>query len=67
LHEVDIDGGDVAIVTYPAYPQTSVQMRSLMNLPTMPNVRGQGAASDNADDAAQVRLRSRRRFLQLME
>lgn len=70
LHEVDIDGGDVSIVTYPAYPQTSVQMRSLMNLPEIPeNVRGQGSASDIADEAA-ARARSllnRRRRLLLLE
>lgn len=68
LNEVDIDGGDVSIVTYPAYPSTSVQMRSLMNLPPMPtNVRGQGTASDKADEVARARLLSRRRRLQLME
>ena len=68
LHEVEIDGGDVSIVTYPAYPQTSVQMRNLMNLPPMPtNVRGQGTASDKVDEAARARLLSRRRRLQLME
>ena len=29
LHEVDIDGGDVSIVTYPAYPATEAALRSL--------------------------------------
>lgn len=78
LHEVDIDGGDVAVVTYPAYPQTSVQMRSLMNLPEIPNGLRQAQPPDNenvfrlepdSDKAAelrvQARLAQRRRVLQL--
>lgn len=70
LHEVDIDGGDVSIVTYPAYPQTSVQMRNLMNLPSVPeNVRGQGTASDRVDEVARARWLSRRRerWLKILE
>lgn len=70
LHEVDIDGGDVSIVTYPAYPATSVQMRSLMNLPPLPeNVRGRAPASDIADEVARARWLSRRRqrWLRVLE
>ncbi len=70
LHEVDINGGDVSVVTYAAYPQTSVQVRSLMNLPTIPeNVRGQGTASDIAEEAAARarELRRRQRWLQVLE
>lgn len=69
LNEVDIDGGDVSIVTYPAYPQTSVQMRSLMNLPPIPeNVRGQGTASDTTAAAMQARaLVRRQRWLKILE
>lgn len=69
LLQVDIDGGDVAVVTYPAYPQTSVAVRGLMNLPTPPsmNVPGQGTSSDIAVDSTQGRLANRRRILQLME
>lgn len=73
LHEVDIDGGDVSIVTYPAYPATSVQMRNLMNLPTPPgtlllNVRGQGTASDITEAATRARERVRRqRWLKILE
>ena len=68
LHEVDIDGGDVAVVTYPAYPQTSVQMRSMMNLPAIPNDLRQGPDSDIQADAAMVQVRQamRKRRLQLV-
>lgn len=74
LHEVAIDGGDVAIVTYPAYPQTSIAMRSLMNLPELPaqfqhdeNDPGQGPGSDTAvASEVQVRLANRRRRLQIV-
>lgn len=71
LHEVEIDGGDVAIVTYPAYPQTSIAMRSLMNLPEIPNAfqndPGQEPGSDRADVlTVQVRRAQRRRRLQLL-
>lgn len=70
LNELDIDGGDVSIVTYPAYPQTSVQMRSLMNLPPLPemNVRGQGTASDKAAPAMQGHeLQRCQRWLKILE
>lgn len=72
LHEVDIDGGDVSVVTYPAYPQTSVQTRSLMNLPMIPNDLRQGPDSDKSDREAgaamaRARLLSRRRRLRMME
>jgi HK97 family phage prohead protease len=36
LHEVSLDNGDVSIVTYPAYPATSVQVRAVMNIPEIP-------------------------------
>lgn len=29
VHEFDLDGGDVAAVTFPAFPQTSAELRSL--------------------------------------
>lgn len=29
VREFDFDGGDVSVVTYPAYPQTSAELRSL--------------------------------------
>lgn len=70
LNEVEINGGDVSIVTYPAYPATSVQMRSLMNLPVIPeNVRGRAPASDIAEEAATRarELRRRQRWLQVLE
>ncbi len=67
LHEVDINNGDVAVVTYPAYPSTNVAVRSLMNLPEIPNDLRQGPDSDKADvTAVQVRLMSRMRRLQLL-
>jgi len=69
LHEVDIDGGDVAVVTYPAYPSTTVALRSLLNLPEIPanlNAFRQGPDSDTADAAmVQVRQALRMRRLQL--
>lgn len=67
LHELNIDGGDVAIVTYPAYPQTSIAMRSLMNLPQIPNAFRPGPDSDKAETQARARLLGRRRLLTLME
>jgi phage head maturation protease len=70
LHEVDINDGDVAVVTYPAYPSTSVGMRSLMNLPEIPNGFRLEPDSDTADAAGvQVRqaLRMRRLQLAIME
>ncbi|MEZ4684189.1 MAG: HK97 family phage prohead protease [Caldilineaceae bacterium] len=67
LFEVDIDGGDVAVVTYPAYPQTSVQTRSLMNLPEIPNDLRPGPDSDRAAElVVQVRQAQRKRRLQLL-
>lgn len=76
LHEVDIDGGDVAVVTYPAYPQTSIAMRSVMNLPEIPNELRQAQLpnenrlepdSDNAMELeVQARLAQRKRRLHLL-
>lgn len=67
LHEVDINNGDVAVVTYPAYPSTSVGLRSMMNLPEIPNDLRQGPDSDRADAAGvQVRQALRMRRLQLL-
>ncbi len=67
LNEVDINDGDVAVVTYPAYPQTSIALRSLMNLPQIPNDLRQGPDSDRAGAATQARALQRRRWLQIME
>jgi HK97 family phage prohead protease len=50
LNEVDINDGDVAVVTYPAYPSTSVGMRSLMNLPEIPNGLRQAQPPGTNDD-----------------
>jgi HK97 family phage prohead protease len=67
LHEVDINDGDVAVVTYPAYPSTNIGLRSLMNLPEIPNDLRQGPDSDKADAAGvQVRQALRMRRLQLL-
>lgn len=70
LLEVDLSDGDVAVVTYPAYPQTDIHTRDLMNLPQIPedlNRFGQVSGLDNADVDAQVSISSRRRKLQLLE
>lgn len=67
LLEVDINDGDVAVVTYPAYPQTSIAMRALLNLPEIPNAFRQGPDSDKATDTmVQVRLAQRKRRLQVI-
>lgn len=67
LLEVDINNGDVAVVTYPAYPQTSIAMRSLMNLPDIPNAFRLEPDSDRAGAETQARALQRRRWLQIME
>ena len=69
LVEVDIDDGDVAVVTYPAYKQTEIQARSLMNLPELPpefNLSGQGSGSDKNEGVVQVCNARRRRMLDLL-
>lgn len=67
LFEVDINDGDVAIVTYAAYPQTNIAVRSMMNLPQIPNDLRQGPDSDRAAElAVQVRQAQRKRRLQLL-
>lgn len=51
LHEVNIDNGDVSVVTYPAYGQTTVQMRSLLNTPEIPTdlIRANQGADSNKE------------------
>lgn len=62
---------DVGPVTFPAYPMTSVQMRSMMNIPEIP-AGMRGASVPASDDQGppvdwQGRLDIQRRRLQLFE
>lgn len=57
VHEFDIDGGDVSVVTFPAYPQTSAELRAKAQ-----QVLEQEAAASTQDtgyplERAQHRLR----------
>lgn len=65
LFEVDIDNGDVAIVTYAAYPQTSIATRNLMNLPDIPNELRRAPDSDIDPVLVQARQAARSRRLQI--
>lgn len=61
LKEIDLEDGDVSIVTYPAYPQTSVEARSKVESLTE-------AGNDLEDDAQrQARLAHRKRKLELLK
>ena len=68
LLTVDLDGGDVSIVTTPAYPQTSAEARDMANLlnqgDEQPEKAGAGQDGDKAgdDDATQVREDLKRRL-----
>ena len=68
LVEVDIDGGDVSPVTYPAYPDTDVSLRAAMGAPTLLNddklaraiVRAEHDLEMDDDDLAAIRSASDR-------
>lgn len=66
LLDVELDGGDVAIVTGPAYPQTTVEVRDRAAA-----LAGAGDAADatnnNAEDGAgtQARLANRKRRIDI--
>lgn len=65
LTDVELDDGDVSIVSYPAYPQTSAEVRDKATA-----VR-QAAQADNDDDDGeaarlQARRAARRRQIQIM-
>jgi phage head maturation protease len=58
LHEVSIDNGDVSVVTFPAYGDTMITARSMMNLPEIPSELLQAQLSqDSNKDGAQRALR----------
>jgi HK97 family phage prohead protease len=48
---------DVSPVTFPAYLATSTEMRSIMNVPVLPD-QARGAAAGSVDNSADVALRA---------
>lgn len=56
LKDIDLDDGDVSIVTYPAYPQTSAEVRDKATA-----VRQAATADEGVEDADELaRLQARR-------
>lgn len=66
LHEVDINNGDVSVVTYPAYGQTVVQMRAILNTPEIPTSLLRAQSDEGFDKTADQRALLRKK-LQLMK
>ena len=64
LKEVDLHDGDVAVVSYPAYPTTSVEARAMAESMTI--VDGGEGESEEAG-AARARGVARKRMIQLIE
>jgi HK97 family phage prohead protease len=62
LHEVNINNGDVSVVTYPAYGQTTVQMRSLLNIPEIPTDIVQANDVEDSNTEAWQRALQRQRL-----
>jgi uncharacterized protein len=73
LLAVDLDGGDVSIVTNPAYPQTSAEARDMASLLTkgesQPEEAGAGTDGEAGEeqDTSQVREDLQRRFAEIAE
>lgn len=67
LREVDINDGDVSIVTYPAYPQTSVEARAKVK--ELANIPGPDEAGNNGNEAGGpgLQVRAARRRLELIK
>lgn len=66
LKDIDLDDGDVSIVTYPAYPQTSAEVRDKAR-----SVRQAATADDEEGDAealarSQARRAARRRQIEIV-
>ena len=68
LREVDLNDGDVSIVTYPAYPQTSAEARAKVD--ELANSPGPDEVNDNnlvEERQRQARLAVRKRQIELEE
>lgn len=70
LLDVDLDGGDVSIVTGPAYLQTSAEVRAIASQMTMTaadDAEGGQSAEGAEDVELQAQLDYRRRQLEIVE
>lgn len=66
LKEVDLHDGDVAVVSYPAYPTTSVEARAMAEQLAGGTVDGAGREEGDAG-AARARVAAMRRTIQIIE
>lgn len=68
LHEVDLHNGDVSLVTYPAYPQTSAEARDMaMAMVTTDDAEGGQSGEAEEEQASQARLDILQRQLEIAE
>lgn len=67
LQRVDLHDGDVSLVTWPAYPQTTAEARDKAQALRQVASAGEDDETDVDAERAQVRLALRKRKLELME
>lgn len=67
LLEVDLHNGDVSLVTYPAYPQTSAEARDMAETMTTPDDAEGGQSGEAAQRDLQEQLELRRRQVEIAE